>query len=267
MNKEKYRLDIFLVQNGLIETRSKAQQLIKDGLIKVNDKICKKSGTLVSLKDKIEVLKNLSYVSRGGIKLEYALKNFKIDVRNKVCLDIGASTGGFTDCLLQHGAKLVYAVDVGHNQLHPRLKNNPQVLSFEGVDIRNFVLPQDVKVDLICVDVSFISLTLILEVIRKFVDNNGEIIILIKPQFEVGINKINKKGIVKNEKDIKDVLKKVLQEAQKLGLSPFGLITSPILGKNGNREYLAYLKLNSKINDNNKKSIEDLIIELDKNNS
>jgi len=165
---KKQRLDVLIVTKGIVETRSRAQQLIREGHVRVNGNVCDKSGTLVKEDALIEVNKNaILYVSRGGVKLDYALKVFKIDVNNRICLDVGASTGGFTDCLLKHGAKFVYAVDVGHGQLHYSLRNNPQILYFEGIDIRDFSLPENKSVDLICIDVSFISLNLVLPVVRK----------------------------------------------------------------------------------------------------
>ena len=151
----KKRLDIILVERELIETRSKANDIIKAGKVKVDNKIIQKSGTLVNPDSIIEIESGVfPYVSRGGEKLEYALKKFKINVKNKTCLDIGSSTGGFTDCLLKNGAKTVYAVDVGKNQLHPSLKNNAQVISYEQIDIREFTLPDKKQVDFICVDIS-----------------------------------------------------------------------------------------------------------------
>ena len=244
LKRKKQRLDIFLVTKDIVETRSKAQQLIRGGNVKVDGKILTKSGTLVQEEAFIEVDKDaLPYVSRGGVKLAYALKVFNIDVRGKECLDIGASTGGFTDCLLKHGAKFVYAVDVGHGQLHPSLKNNPCVLCLEGIDIRNYSISQDKKVDFICIDVSFISLTLVLPKIKRFLSIDSEVIILIKPQFEVGHGMVNKGGVVKNKEVMYSSLNKVLMCAQDLGIFPVGLVRSPVQGKEGNIEYLAHLRL------------------------
>ena len=241
---KKQRLDILLVAKSIVKTRSRAQQLIREGYVKVNGNICTKCGSLVQEEALIELDKNaIPYVSRGGVKLNYALKVFKIDVTDRVCLDVGASTGGFTDCLLKHGAKFVYAVDVGHGQLHSSLRNDPRVSCLEGIDIRNFSLPEDKVVDLICVDVSFISLILVLPVIKRFLSPHGEVVILIKPQFEVGPGIVNKRGIVKNKKAIYDSLNKVLTSAKELELFPVSIVRSPIQGKEGNIEYLAHLKL------------------------
>jgi 23S rRNA (cytidine1920-2'-O)/16S rRNA (cytidine1409-2'-O)-methyltransferase len=241
---KKQRLDVLLVTKCIVETRSKAQQLIKGGSVRANGKILTKSGTLVREEAFLEVNKNaFPYISRGGIKLAHALKVFNINVRGKECLDIGASTGGFTDCLLKHGAMFVYAIDVGHGQLHASLRNNPRVLYLEGIDIRNYSFPQNKKVDFICIDVSFISLTLILPIIKRFLSTDGEVIILIKPQFEAGFGMVNKRGVIKDKKVIYDSLNKVLMCVRRLGLFPVGLVNSPIEGKEGNIEYLAYLKL------------------------
>lgn len=244
LTHKKQRLDVLLIAKGIAETRSKAQELIKEGHIRINGNICTKSGTLVQEGILVEVDNNvIPYVSRGGIKLDYALKVFKVDVTGRVCLDIGASTGGFTDCLLKNGAKFVYAVDVGHRQLHYSLKNDSRVLSLEGTDIRNFSLPEDKVVDLICIDVSFISLNLVLPVVKRFLSLHGEVIILIKPQFEVGPGVVNKEGVVKNKKAIYEALNRVLICAQGLNLFPVALVRSPIWGKGGNIEYLAYLRV------------------------
>lgn len=243
---KKQRLDVLLVALNMAETRSKAQQFIREGHVRVDGKVCTKAGTLVQEGTPIEVDENIiPYVSRGGVKLSYALKVFNIDVTGRECLDVGASTGGFTDCLLKHGAKFVYAVDVGHGQLHPSLRNNPRVSCLEGVDIRSFFFPEDKVVDFICIDVSFISLTLVLPVIKRFLSHRGDVIILIKPQFEVGPRIVNKRGVVKNKKIIYESLNKVLISSKELGLFPVCLVRSPIRGKEGNIEYLAHLKLES----------------------
>lgn len=239
----KKRLDIILVERELIETRSKANDIIKAGKVKVDNKIIQKSGTLVNPDSIIEIESGVfPYVSRGGEKLEYALKKFKINVKNKTCLDIGSSTGGFTDCLLKNGAKTVYAVDVGKNQLHPSLKNNAQVISYEQIDIREFTLPNKKQVDFICVDVSFISITLILPLLKNFLSPRGETVILIKPQFEVGKENLNKQGVVKNPQAAKDAIKDILKLVDELGFSIKKITESPIKGKKGNTEYLLYLK-------------------------
>lgn len=242
-NKSKKRLDMILVEKGLAETRSKAIDAIKLGRVKIDNHFVTKAGKLVSFYSLISVEpKAFLYVSRGGEKLAYALKTFDINVKNKVCLDVGASVGGFTDCLLKHGAKLVYAVDVGKNQLHPLLKNNKRVISFENTDIRKFSLPDGKLVDFICVDVSFISLNYILPVIKKFLSLRGKAVILIKPQFEVGRKNLNKSGIVKNQEAVQKAIENILEISKDLGFVQQQVVASPITGKKGNQEYLLYIK-------------------------
>jgi len=180
------RLDQFLVSKNFVESREKAKRLIKEGKIKINDKICLKPSYQVKPEDKIEIKENLKFVSRGGEKLLFALKEFNISPLNKICLDIGASTGGFVDCLIKNGAKKVYAIDIGTNQLHPCLRNNRRVISLEKTDIRKFEANK--KFDLITVDLSFISLKLFLKKIKNLLSQKGDLILLFKPQFEVGKN-------------------------------------------------------------------------------
>ncbi|HOK20833.1 MAG TPA: TlyA family RNA methyltransferase [Candidatus Paceibacterota bacterium] len=237
------RLDVFLVNKGFSESRSKAEEIIKSGKVKVNGKVIKKPAFLVEPNTNIEVESAApSYVSRGGEKLAEALKIFQIDVKNKTCLDIGASTGGFTDCLLKNGAKLVYAVDVGKNQLHPSLRKNEHVVSFEETDIRNFSLPKNTKVDFVCVDVSFISVIPIVKLIKKFLKPDGEAVILIKPQFEVGRGNLNKRGVVKNPLKSQQAVEEILKIVQREGYRIKGPIAPSLKGKAGNQEFLLYLK-------------------------
>ncbi len=236
----KKRLDVFLYENGFADTRSKATQLIKGGYVFVDAKPCKKSGMQVDEHSKIEIKESpFIYVSRAGIKLKSALERFKMDLRNKICLDVGASTGGFSDCMLKEGAKEVYAVDVGSNQLHKSLKSNKNVFVFENTDIRHFQTA--VKFDFVAVDVSFISLEHILPYIKNFMKKDATAIVLIKPQFEVGPH-IVKKGIVKDETAIKNVIRNIKELCKNIGLKDCGLIESPIKGKEGNKEYLMLLK-------------------------
>ena len=193
------RLDQYLVINNYFESRNKAQMAIENNSIMVNDKIINKSNYNVLDTDIIKILDNtLKYVSRAGLKLEHAIKEFNLDLSNKVILDIGASTGGFIDCSIQNGAKLVYAVDVGTNQLHEKLRNNPKIVSYENTNILDFDITNLEKIDFIVMDVSFVSIEYLLPKINEFITDNNQFICLIKPQFEVGNIKI-KNGIVKDK--------------------------------------------------------------------
>ncbi len=245
MNKK--RLDKLLTDKKLVESREKAAELIKAGNIKVNGKIIKKPSYKVDENSKLEVLKEFPYVSRAGLKLERALHKFNINVKDKVCLDIGASTGGFTDCLLKHGAKKVYAVDVGKNQLHETLKTNPKVISYEKTDAR--ILTQNHikdKIDILVSDVSFISVLKVLPPVLKFLKEDFEGVILIKPQFELSPEEVNRSVIKDKQKHIK-AIKKVLEGLNKLGIGVVNLDYSYPFGTDGNIEFLA----NIKFKDNN----------------
>jgi 23S rRNA (cytidine1920-2'-O)/16S rRNA (cytidine1409-2'-O)-methyltransferase len=238
------RLDLFLVEKGIFESRSKAKVAIEEGNIIINGKIITKSSYDVIDTDDVKVDGNLNpYVSRGGLKLEAAIKSFFIDMDGKTVLDIGASTGGFTDCALQHGAKKVYAVDVGTNQLAEKLLYDKRVISLEQtniIDIEFFPEP----IDLIVMDVSFVSLGYMLPNIIKHITNDNALVCLIKPQFEVG--KVHmKNGIVKDRTVHIKVLENAISECKKYDLGITKLITSPILGGSGNKEFLAYIKLGS----------------------
>ncbi|MCU0287336.1 MAG: TlyA family RNA methyltransferase [Acidobacteria bacterium] len=243
--QEPARLDITLVRRGLTETREKARQLIKSGNVQVNAHIAAKPSMKIHEKDSVLILEQLRYVGRGGLKLEAALKQFAINVNGLVALDVGASTGGFTDCLLQHGAEFVYAVDVGYNQLSPKLRAHPHVTLFEHTDIRKLEsLPQ--LVDLVVIDVSFISLRRVLPEVNRFLkQRNNKIIALIKPQFEAGPHTVNKKGIIKNPVVREKTVQELLCWIQEHGWIINDFISSPILGGDGNTEYLidmTYLK-------------------------
>ena len=241
------RLDVEVVQRGLSESRQKAQELIRSGVVYVNSVVVNKSSFSVSEEDKVEILGEvLRYVGRGGLKLECALNNFPLNVTNKVCLDIGASTGGFTDCLLQNGAKKVYAVDVGHGQLHSSLQNREDVVSLEGVNIKDLSLDMlDSIPNFICCDVSFISLSVVIEKISSLFENSFECVLLIKPQFEAGKQNIGKNGVVKDKKVHISVISKVLECCQRNGITPMGVCKSSITGGEGNVEYLLYGKKGS----------------------
>ncbi|WP_082863474.1 TlyA family RNA methyltransferase [Thermodesulfatator autotrophicus] len=243
MSKE--RLDKLLVKRGLAESREKAQALIMAGQVYVNGKRLDKAGHKVPLEAEIEVKgKGLPFVSRGGLKLAHALKHFGLDVKGLICADIGASTGGFTDCLLQAGAQKVYAIDVGKGQLHYKLRQDPRVIVLEGVNAR-YLSEKDLPelVDLVTIDVSFISLTKILPAALRILKPGGKIIALIKPQFEVGREKVGKGGVVRNPALHQEVIKKIEEFSTKeLSLKSLGVVESPILGPAGNKEFLIVLE-------------------------
>ncbi len=244
MAKVKERLDKLLVRRGLAESREKAQALILAGEVYVDGKRVDKAGTRVPLEAQIEIrAKVLPYVSRGGIKLEHALKEFGLEVRELVCADLGASTGGFTDCLLQHGARKVYAIDVGRGQLHFRLRQDPRVVVMEGVNAR-YLRPQDLPepVDLVTIDVSFISLTKILPAAQGLLKPGGFILALIKPQFEVGRGRVGRGGVVRDPALHQEVIEKIKTFAEERGLEVLGVTESPILGPAGNREFFVLMR-------------------------
>ena len=232
-----------MVEKGLVPSREKAQALIMIGGVKVNGQVMRKPGQKIREDALIEILQPpCPYVSRGGIKLEGAIKGFGINMEGKVCLDVGASTGGFTDCLLQHGAKRVYAVDVGWGQLHWKLRNDPRVICLEKRNIR--YLPKEEipeEVDLVTIDTSFISLKLVIPAVLKFLKEKAEILALIKPQFEVGKGEVGKGGVVRDSEKHKRVIEEIRIFSQNLGLHPVGVIESPILGPKGNKEFFIYL--------------------------
>ncbi len=242
---KKIRLDNLLVEKGLVESREKAKALILEGNVLVNDIKAQKPGTFIPPDASLKILQKMPYVSRGGLKLEAALKNLNIDVQGKVAMDVGASTGGFTDCLLQHGAKKVYAVDVGYGQLAWELRNNPDVVVLEKTNIR--YLAKDAvteKIDICTIDVSFISLLKVIPKVLEFLSPSGEIIALIKPQFEVGKKDVSKGGVVKDETKRLDVIEKISREAQDMGFDVKGIIKSPLTGPKGNIEYFIHLLRN-----------------------
>ena len=240
----KVRLDQAVVQQGMAESREKAKAYIMAGVVYVNNQKADKPGMNISDKDHIEVRANpLQYVSRGGLKLEKAMKAFDLSLQNKVCADIGASTGGFTDCMLQNGAEQVYAVDVGYGQLAWKLRTDPRVVNLERTNFRHVTKEQiDIPLDFASVDVSFISLTLILPVLMDLMRENGEAVCLIKPQFEAGKNKVGKKGVVRDPAIHLEVLQKITSFALELKFSVLHLTYSPIKGPEGNIEYLCHLR-------------------------
>ncbi|MGB5932874.1 MAG: TlyA family RNA methyltransferase [Anaerolineae bacterium] len=241
----KRRLDTLLVERGLVESRERAQGLILAGKVKVDGQVAHKPGKRVPAEVEIALEEALPYVSRGGLKLEEALNRFQLDLSGLICTDVGASTGGFTDCLLQHGAAKVYAIDVGYGQLAWELRQDPRVVVLERTNIRYLEsLPE--PIDLATIDVSFISLELVLPPVLNFLKPEGQIIALIKPQFEAGREQVGKGGVVKDPEVHRQVLHKVAKVAQDLGLRILGLVPSPLLGPAGNVEFLIHLSKGGK---------------------
>ena len=242
---KKERLDVLLVQRGLAETRSKAQAIIMSGDVYVANQKIDKSGTMLDPEADIEVRADACpYVSRGGWKLEKALRDFGVDPTGFVCSDSGASTGGFTDCLLQQGARKVFAIDVGYGQLAWKLREDPRVVCMERTNIR-YVTPEQIgePLDLSVVDVSFISLRLVLPAIRALLCPTGQVICLIKPQFEAGREKVGKKGVVRDPAVHLEVLEQFSALASELGFTIQNMTFSPVKGPEGNIEFLAHLRL------------------------
>ena len=245
----KTRLDVALVEQGFAESREKAKAIIMSGIVFVNNQKSDKAGNTVKPDDVIEVRgKTLKYVSRGGLKLEKAMQVFPINLENTVCADIGASTGGFTDCMLQNDAKKVYAVDVGYGQLAWKLRSDDRVVNMERTNIRyiDFDLITD-EIDFISIDVAFISLKLVLPVAFKLLKQTGELVALIKPQFEAGKEEVGKKGVVRDISIHRKVINEILEFSLETGFSVLNLEYSPIKGPEGNIEFLLYLKKDSDV--------------------
>ncbi len=239
----KKRLDVLLVEQGFAESREKAKALIMSGIVYVDQRKEDKAGTMFQETQTIEVRgKTLPYVSRGGLKLEKAMKSFGISLSGKICMDVGASTGGFTDCMLQNGAEQVFSVDVGHGQLAWKLRNDPRVVCMEKTNIR-YVTPEDIGVllDFSSIDVSFISLTKVLSPVCQLLKEDGEAVALIKPQFEAGREKVGKKGVVRDKEVHKEVIRMVTEYAKEILFYPAALDFSPVKGPEGNIEYLLCL--------------------------
>lgn len=240
----KERLDVLLVKRNLAASREKAKAIIMSGNVYVDGQREDKAGTTFPEGVQIEVKGHaLKYVSRGGLKLEKALANFQTEVSGKVCTDVGASTGGFTDCMLKNGASKVYAIDVGYGQLDWGLRQDARVVCMEKTNIR-YVKPEDIgePIDFSSIDVSFISLTKVLLPIWNYLKEEGEIVALIKPQFEAGREKVGKKGVVREKSTHVEVIQKVVDYAQEIGFAVLALDFSPIKGPEGNIEYLVHLK-------------------------
>ena len=240
----KERLDVLLVKRNLAESREKAKAIIMSGNVFVEGQREDKAGTTFSDEVQIEIKGHtMPYVSRGGLKLEKAIANFDVDLEGKVCTDGGSSTGGFTDCMLQNGARQVFAIDVGRGQLAWKLRQDDRVVCMEKTNIR-YVTPEDLgeEIDFSSIDVSFISLTTVLEPIRNYLKPDGEIVALIKPQFEAGREKVGKKGVVREKSTHHEVIELVTSYAASIGFQILGIEFSPIKGPEGNIEYLVHLK-------------------------
>ena len=240
----KERLDVLLVKRGLAPSREKAKAIIMSGIVFVDNERADKAGTSFDEKVKIEVRgKTLKYVSRGGLKLEKAMEVFGVKLSDKICMDVGASTGGFTDCMLQNGAAKVYSVDVGHGQLAWKLVQDERVVCMDRTNIR-YVTPEDIDdaIDFASIDVSFISLTKVLLPVKNLLTATGQIVCLIKPQFEAGRENVGKKGVVRDKKVHIQVIEKVIAYAKSIGFGILNLEFSPVKGPEGNIEYLLYLQ-------------------------
>lgn len=248
---DKIRLDIALTEQGLAQSREKAKSLIMSGLVYVDNQKADKPGTAISADAKIEVRGNsIPFVSRGGLKLDKAVKNFGLTLADKVCMDIGASTGGFTDCMLQNGAKKVFAVDVGYGQLDYKLRIDQRVCNMERTNIRYVTLEQiGQPLDFASIDVSFISLKLVLPVLRDLLHDDGQAVCLIKPQFEAGKGKVGKKGVVRQPEIHLEVIENVVEFTMQSGFSILALDFSPVKGPQGNIEYLMYIQKSQEAHD------------------
>ena len=240
----KERLDVLLVNRNLAESREKAKAIIMSGIVYVDGQKEDKAGTMFEDTVSVEVRGHtLAYVSRGGLKLEKAMTHFGVTLNGKICMDVGASTGGFIDCMLQNGAVKVYSVDVGHGQLAWKLRNDERVVCMEKTNIR-YVTPEDIpdRIQFASIDVSFISLTKVLGPVKELLTEDGQIVCLIKPQFEAGREKVGKKGVVREKSTHLEVIESVIAFAKSIGFGILNLEFSPIKGPEGNIEYLLYLQ-------------------------
>lgn len=240
----KERLDVLLVKRGLAPSREKAKAIIMSGIVFVDNEREDKAGSTFNEKVHIEVRgKTLKYVSRGGLKLEKAMEVFGVKLQDKICMDIGASTGGFTDCMLQNGAMKVYSVDVGHGQLAWKLLQDERVICMDRTNIR-YVMPDDIddRIAFASIDVSFISLTKVLLPVKNLLTEDGQVVCLIKPQFEAGRENVGKKGVVRDHKIHTQVIESVMDFAKSIGFRIIDLNFSPVKGPEGNIEYLLYLQ-------------------------
>ena len=239
------RIDVYMTENGMAESRSKAQAMIAEGFVLLNGKTLKKPSVSVEEGDTVTVTEKLRFVRRGGEKLLGAIREFAPEIEGKTCIDIGASTGGFTDCLLQHGAIKVYAVDSGTDQLHPSIASDPRVVKMEKTNARALTWEMlGEKCDLAVMDVSFISQTLLYPAVKSVLKENAHFISLVKPQFETNQKSLGSGGILRDPKTRQRAVDGVLKEAEKQGLKLLSIIPSPITGGDGNIEYLAYFQVN-----------------------
>ena len=262
----KERLDVLLMKRGLAETREKAKTTLMAGLVLVNGQKIDKAGTMVKEDAELRVLGDaIPYVSRGGLKLEKAMETFNINMEGKVVADIGASTGGFTDCALQRGAAKVFAIDVGYGQLAWKLRSDSRVVNMERTNIR-YVRPEDIGelLDFASIDVAFISLTKVLEPAKALLKDTGEIVALIKPQFEAGRGNVGKKGVVRDPEVHRSVIRAVIDYSREIGFSPVGLTFSPIKGPEGNIEYLVHLVQSSEFSALTEETIDEIVDEAHK---
>jgi 23S rRNA (cytidine1920-2'-O)/16S rRNA (cytidine1409-2'-O)-methyltransferase len=244
VSPKKHRLDLIVVEKGMAKSRQRAQAIIMAGKVLVNERPVNKPGFFVSSEDRIELKgTDIPYVSRGGLKLEAALDELSLDVAGSICIDVGASTGGFTDCLLQHGVERVYAVDVGYGQLAWKLRQDPRVTVIERTNVRYMTADAiPAPVDLVTIDVSFISLKIVVPAIIKFLKSDASILALIKPQFEVGKKQVGKGGVVKQPELHQQVIKDLSEFFETIKLAPHSVYPSPLLGPKGNREFFIVLK-------------------------
>ena len=251
----KKRLDLILFEHGFFDTKNSASSAILAGNVKIDDKLVTKAGELFNEEKLFDELKPakieidiMPYVSRGGLKLEHAIKEFNINLQDKICIDMGASTGGFTDCMLQHGAKFVYALDCGYNQLSWKLKNDKRIKSIEKINVKNCTFEEifsenDELPTFMSMDLSFISIKKVLENCKNFISNDAQCVLLIKPQFEAQKNEIEKGGVVKDEKTRLKIIEDIKEFCTSIGFDSIGVTKSPIQGaKSKNIEYLIYLK-------------------------
>ncbi|WP_099188136.1 TlyA family RNA methyltransferase [Tepidibacter mesophilus] len=260
----KKRIDILLVENGHFESRERAKKSLMAGLVFVDGQRCDKPGTIVKEDCDITIKgKLIPYVSRGGLKLEKSIKNFDVDVKDKVCLDIGSSTGGFTDCMLQNGAKKVFSIDVGYGQLAWKLRQDDRVVCMERTNIRHVEIDDlGEYADFSSIDVSFISLRLVIPKAKELLKENGEIVALIKPQFEAGREKVGKKGVVREKQTHIDVIKRIIEFVYQNEFDILNLDYSPVKGPEGNIEYLLHIKKNNGLNEKNELNYDETILKV-----